>query len=72
MTDHCGPSCPFAACPSCPYEGGESGAGQRITAGQGVSRGKVGAATTNGPGRQPETALAAPIRTTEQEDYPEW
>lgn len=42
MTDHCGPACPFAGCPSCRYGGGETGAGQRITAGQSGSRGKVG------------------------------
>lgn len=32
----------------------------------------MGVAKTNGPRRQPETVLAAPIRHNEQEDHPAW
>jgi hypothetical protein len=70
MTDHCDAFCPFwTDCIACRYAGGESVAAERVSAGQ---HGRIGAAKTNGPGRQPETVLATPIQASEQEDYPRW
>ncbi len=60
MTDLCGKFCPFAGCEGCRFQGGKLSDSV-------VPQGKMDTATTNGPGRQPETVLAAPFRHKRKE-----